>query len=290
MADALAAFGFGEVAAYPTWRRHFLERGMGWELAAFDGNRYPPGNIGRQQQLAVSRQARAIARAHDGFATGGSVSGTGRASVRHRGPGPPPVLRHNPGSRPRIPPVPTELTRLAPARDDQDWSDQLLELVQTILATLLLGGALTAARRCGVYQTLIDAASRYAEDVITGADIVAATGRPPQPPQWAAQARGAVGAVVPDLLARWDSEPPANRLALAALAAIFRSHGQVLASRVAALAAGKPEYDMRSELLDQAMLAEAILCQEVGRAGSGPVRDRCPGRLPGHRQRRPGVS
>jgi hypothetical protein len=102
MADALAAFGFGEVVAYPTRRRHFLERGMGWELAAFDGNRYPPGNLGLQQELAVRRQARAIARAHDGFATGGWISGTGRASVRHRGPGPPPVLRHNPGPGPRV--------------------------------------------------------------------------------------------------------------------------------------------------------------------------------------------
>ena len=70
MADALAASGFGEVAACPTRRRSLLERGMGWELAAFDGNRYPPGNIGLQQELAVERQARAVARAQGGFATG----------------------------------------------------------------------------------------------------------------------------------------------------------------------------------------------------------------------------
>ena len=174
MADALAAFGFGEVAACPTRRRSLLERGMGWELAAFDGNRYPPGNIGRQQELAVIRQARAIARAQGGFATGGSETGTGQASVRHWGAGPPPVLRRNPGSRPPISPVPevtapppgdlalapdaqilrppqpdgpgavswsdfayraganpvpAELTRLAGARDDRDWSERLLELL-----------------------------------------------------------------------------------------------------------------------------------------------------------------
>lgn len=170
----------------------------------------------------------------------------------------------------------------------------------TVLARWLLGDALTAARRCGVYWTLIEAASRYAHGVIAGADIVAATGHPPRPLEWAEQARDAVGALVPDLLARWDIEPPANRLALAALAAIFRSRGQVLAGRIAALAAGQhgtragscaqlacqliagqiqdaattaammslwdetcAEYDLGSELLDQAMLAEAILCEEV---------------------------
>ena len=172
----------------------------------------------------------------------------------------------------------------------------------TILARLLLADALTAARRCGVYWTLIEAASRYADAVIVGADWVAATGHPPQPQplQWAEQARDAVGAFVPDLLARWDIEPPANRLALATLAAVFRSHGQILAGRIAALAAGqqgtrvgscaqvacqliagqiqdaaqtaavmslwgdpRTEYDIGNKLLDRAMLAEAILCDEV---------------------------
>jgi len=252
---------------------------VGWAggLAAFDGNDYPPGNIGYQQELAVRRRARAIARGHGGFATGGHVIGTGRASLRHWGPGPPPVLRRNPGSRPPIPPVPeitappagdlaladaqplqpprvegldavswsdfaygtgsnpvpAELTRLAEARGDRDWNERLLELLYTVmpdgtcrpdtgpavtvLARLLLSGALTATRRCGVYRMLIEAASRYANDVIVGADIIAATGRRPQPDplQWAEQARDGVGAVVPDLLARWDIEPPANRLALA---------------------------------------------------------------------------
>jgi hypothetical protein len=42
---------------------------------------------------------------------------------------------------------------------------------------------------------------------------------------------GAVDAVVPDLLARRDIEPPPNRLAPATLAAIFHSRGQVVAGR-----------------------------------------------------------
>ena len=91
----------------------------------------------------------------------------------------------------------------------------------------------TAARRCDVYRTLIEATSRHANDVIADAD----TGRPPHPFQRAEQARGAVDAVVPDLLARRDIEPPPNRLAPATLAAIFHSRGQVVAGRIAALAA-----------------------------------------------------
>jgi hypothetical protein len=39
------------------------------------------------------------------------------------------------------------------------------------------------------------------------------------------------------MLARWDVEPPVNRLALAALAARFRTHGQAIADQIAALAA-----------------------------------------------------
>jgi hypothetical protein len=63
------------------------------------------------------------------------------------------------------------------------------------------------------------------------------TGRPPHPFQRAEQARGAVDAIVPDLLARRDIDPPPNRLAPATLAAIFHSRGQVVAGRIAALAA-----------------------------------------------------
>src|SRR5579859_7282942 len=45
MADAQAAFGFGEVAACPTRRRHFLEGGMGWKLAALTATAIRPATL-----------------------------------------------------------------------------------------------------------------------------------------------------------------------------------------------------------------------------------------------------
>jgi hypothetical protein len=102
------------------------------------------------------------------------------------------------------------------------------------------------------------------------------------------------------LLARWEIEPPANRFALAALAGALPSQGQVLAERVALLAAARAgtkvgsfarvahllitgdyqgaaenavvmclwddssaDYDISNELLDPAALAQAILTDEV---------------------------
>jgi hypothetical protein len=343
MADAMAAFGYGEVGARPSDRRYLLDRGMGWEVVVVDDNAYPPGNIGLQQELAVQRRTQAIARAHGGFALG---SQTDRIFFVAPAPA---VLRHNPGSRPPIPwlpeivvPPPGDLA-LAPdwqvprpprldgldaieggelidalvrTDDDDDWSEQLLELLYaimpegdcqadtgpalTILARLLIEDAFTAVRRRDVYGLLIAAAGQYPQDVIRYADIVAATGSPPRPYTWSQQARDAVEAVVPGLLARWDIEPPANRLALATLAGLFRSHGQVLAGHVAALAAAQegtrvgscarvahhliiadyqaaardaavmslwagssPAYDLENELLEPAFLAEAILAEQV---------------------------
>jgi hypothetical protein len=345
MADAMAAFGYGEVGARPSDRRYLLDRGMGWEVVVVDDNAYPPGNIGLQQELAVQRRTQAIARAHGGFALG---SQTDRIFFVASAP---PVLRPNPGLRPPIPrlpeiavpppgdlalapdsqvPLPPRLdgldaieegdliAALVRAHDDDDWSEQLLELLSaimpegdsqadtgpalTILAQLLIEDAFTAVRRRDIYGLLIAAAGQYPQDVIRYADIVAATGSPPRPYTWSQQARDAVEAVVPGLLARWDIEPPANRLALATLAGLFRSHGQVLAGRVAALAAAQEgtrvgscarvahdliiadyqaaardavvmslwgasiaEYDPENKLLEPGMLAEAILAAQVER-------------------------
>jgi hypothetical protein len=48
MADAMAAFGYAEVGARPSHRRHLLEKGMGWEVVVIDDIPYPPGNIANE--------------------------------------------------------------------------------------------------------------------------------------------------------------------------------------------------------------------------------------------------
>jgi hypothetical protein len=348
IADEMAAFGYAEVAARPTQRRYLLDRGMGWELMVTDDTSYSPGITGDQEMLAVNRRARAIARAHGGFALGTISPAPPLLSPE------PPVMRYHPGSAPVVPPIPKitvpALGDLALEPDTQPllaprleelgavrwgelgceevpalisglfrdgWERRLHELMQgimpndtcqpgtgpavTILARLLLGNAFTAVRRSGVYSTLIRAAGQYTEEVISGADIVAATGRPPRSRQWSEAARDAVGAEVTGLLARWDIEPPANRVALATLAAVYRVPGQVLADRIAALAAAlegsrvgycariahqliagnfeaaareaasmslwdeesRIEYDFDNELIEPSMLAGAVLSNQV---------------------------
>jgi hypothetical protein len=172
----------------------------------------------------------------------------------------------------------------------------------TVLARLLMGDAFVAVRRCGIYEMLITLGSRYADAMVVNADIVAATGRPFDSLQWVERTRDAVAAEIPALLARWEIEPQANRFALAVLAAMFPRDGQVLADRVVGLAAdlegtraglcariasqllagdvqqaaenaavidlwggngARTAYDIGDELVDRAMLAQAVLAGQV---------------------------
>jgi hypothetical protein len=100
---------------------------------------------------------------------------------------------------------------------------------------MITADALTAPRRRDVYGALIWAAGLYGDDILLGADRAAALGRSPHAGPFAEQVRDTVGAAVPGLLARWDTEPSASQLALAALAAIFPA-----ASPAPSPAAGEP--------------------------------------------------
>jgi len=68
------------------------------------------------------------------------------------------------------------------------------------------------------------------------ADRAAALGQPPLPQAWAQEVNAVIGDEVPALLARWPIEPPAIRLVLAALAALFPHHGRAVAAHITTMA------------------------------------------------------
>jgi hypothetical protein len=100
-----------------------------------------------------------------------------------------------------------------------------------------LYGALTPADRLGLLRTLLMAASQWGESLLADADRAAAERRSPEPRLWTAEVRDAVTAAAPDLLARWDGEPPAARYLLAALAGLCPPAGRRVAGSVDELAA-----------------------------------------------------
>lgn len=108
LAEALAAFGFAQVAARPLPPQAFGPLpGMSWEVQAVDEGRYPRSLAGYRQQGAVERRACAIARAHGGLPILIVRFCRDVPSLQRAGP---PILRLNPGSRP-----PVLLVRTLPA-------------------------------------------------------------------------------------------------------------------------------------------------------------------------------
>jgi hypothetical protein len=295
LAEALAAFGFAQVAARPLPPQAFGPLpGMSWEVQAVDEGRYPRSLAGYRQQGAVKRQACAIARAHGGFPTLIVRFCRDVPSLQRDRP---PILRLNPGSRPPVllvrtlpapPPgqlsltpdspvrvlirpdslglvpwqelttaygpaaeIPALITDLAQSR--RGWKSGFDDLIfnrlvhqgtcysatapaLVALARLAASGALPAAKRRDIYLALQWSAWQSYADIIDDRHAAAACGREPQPSKWAAQVREAGSSVTPGLLARWASEPPACRLALAVLAATFPDHGQAVARQMAVMA------------------------------------------------------
>jgi hypothetical protein len=134
----------------------------------------------------------------------------------------------------------------------------------TILGRLAAAGSLEAAKRRDIYILLFEAAGQLREDLIADTDRAHASGRPPRPQRWAAHVRQAVQSITPELLARWDAEPSACRLALAVLAAEFPEHGTAVAGKIAQAAdeyrgtqAGEHLTLTRHLIQDQATMALA---------------------------------
>ena len=92
---------------------------------------------------------------------------------------------------------------------------------------------LSSGERADIYRTLLYAATQHGSSLIGDAERAAARGCEPSPEPWAREVHDAVGATVPELLARWPDEPPLIRLYLATLAALYPEPGQAARDQVA---------------------------------------------------------
>jgi len=136
-------------------------------------------------------------------------------------------------------------------RNGDDWSDVLGELcgddvlhqgscysatapAMTLLARL---PALSVSQRIELYRTLLWAADRWADSLISRADRAAAAGRMPRPAEWTTEVHVAIGRELPALLDRWTAEPAATRYWLACLAAQYPHHGTAILPQIELMAA-----------------------------------------------------
>lgn len=104
------------------------------------------------------------------------------------------------------------------------------------LTRMIVSGALPAKQRLDLYAWLLIAAGRWAEGLLIDADRAAVQNRPPTADDWAQEVHRTVGAQLPALLARWNTEPPAVRFALACLAALYPHHGRQIGDHIADMA------------------------------------------------------
>lgn len=104
------------------------------------------------------------------------------------------------------------------------------------LARMICSGALTARQRLELYVWSLIAATRFADSLLADADRAAALGDSPVPEAWTAQVHHAVESALPDLLARWEVEPPAAKFLLACLAGVYPHHGWQIADQISAFA------------------------------------------------------
>ena len=105
------------------------------------------------------------------------------------------------------------------------------------LTKLITSGALPFHQQIDVYEVLLYAATRHAAGLLADADRAAARCRPLRPAEWAAEVYEAVGTCVPALLDRWEIESEPARVEMAALAALYPSHGTVARNSISAMAA-----------------------------------------------------
>ncbi|MEG3636724.1 hypothetical protein [Micromonospora palythoicola] len=104
------------------------------------------------------------------------------------------------------------------------------------LTRMIVSGALPAKQRLDLHVWLLIAAGRRAEELLGDADYAAYKGRPPAVDDRVQQVHRTVGAQLPALLARWDSEPAAIRYALACLTALYPHHAHQVGDLIRGMA------------------------------------------------------
>lgn len=107
------------------------------------------------------------------------------------------------------------------------------------LARLITSDVLPTRQRL-TYRTLLYAVTRYAESLVADADRAAGRQRVLQPAKWSADVYEAVGACLPDLLARWENEPEPAQVMLAAFAGMYPPHGRAVTDQIRHLAGNHP--------------------------------------------------
>ena len=116
------------------------------------------------------------------------------------------------------------------------------------LARLITSGALPFHQQMDTYEVLLYAATRHATGLLADADRAVARRRPLRPAEWSAEVYEAVGTCVPALLDRWDLESEPARVEMAALAALYPSHGTAARGSISAMAENYADTDVGAVL------------------------------------------
>lgn len=176
--------------------------------------------------------------------------------------------------------LPDLIAQLVVIRDEDEWDAISFEITNRVLhqgscysataptlhalLNLLVENTFRATRRYAIYLDVLFAAGRRDETLIANRERAAAYGQQPRPISWSPEVFDEVGSLVPDLLNRWDIEPPANRLILSALAATYRHAGAAIEGKIAEGA--RENYG--TQVGDLFCLADQLICGDPEALGT----------------------
>ncbi|WP_204061528.1 hypothetical protein [Microbispora corallina] len=104
------------------------------------------------------------------------------------------------------------------------------------LSRMIVSGALPARQRLDLFVWLLVAADRWADSLLGDADHAVAQGHLPIPATWTEDVHLTVGEQLPELVSRWETEPPAVRFLLACLAGLYPHHARRIGDQISLMA------------------------------------------------------